>query len=353
MNYQYNGFIPQNIAPKGTKQIGVYDESGKRLCGIPLGSLTPINKNKLYSFGLISDLHVTAEQTATSTHFDNALSYFEQQGCLFCCHAGDMTNIGFWYNSDDTQMYLGQFEEYKRICDLHPNMPVYGICGNHENYNKVITENLSELEAYTGHGLYYTVKHNDELFVFIGQPNSYQTINQEELQWLYETLEENRYIRCHIFVHVFFPNDSGNTKGVYTAYFGSYADNVKSLLNHYKNTILYHGHSHIKFKYQELDKSTNYTDKNGFTSIHIPSVGVSHDVVLNEDGTYKRVPDNSSSMGYVVDVYDDCLVYNGIDFNKNEFVPTGVFKVDKSIQTIVANTYTDSLGVVTAIKEVA
>ena len=25
MSYQYHGFIPQNIAPKGTKKIGVYD----------------------------------------------------------------------------------------------------------------------------------------------------------------------------------------------------------------------------------------------------------------------------------------------------------------------------------------
>lgn len=330
MSYQYNGFIPENIAPSGTKRIGVYNSDGTRLCTIPLGTLTPINKEKLFSFGIISDLHVTAERTLTSTHFDNALTYFEEKGCVFCCHAGDMTNIGFWYNSGDTEMYTGQFAEYKRICDLHSDLPVYGICGNHENYNRVITENLTELQEYTGHSLYYKIRHYDELFIFIGQPNSYQTINEEELQWLSETLEENPNTRCHIFVHVFPPNDSGNPKECYDAYFGKFFDDVKSLLKNYKNTILYHGHSHIKFGYQELDKTTNYTEKNGFSSIHIPSVAHSMDVVKQEDGTYKRVADYSSSMGYVVDVYDDCIVYNGVDFNTKVCVPTGVIKINKA-----------------------
>ena len=338
MSYKYTHFIPQNIAPKGAKSIGVYNASGKRIGEIPLGFLSPVSKTKLFSFGLISDLHVTAERTKTSTNLDNALTYFEEQGCAFCCHAGDMTNIGFWYNQGDTEIYLGQFAEYKRICDLHPNLPVYGVCGNHENYNKSITENLSELQTYTGHGLYYTIRQGDDLFIFIGQTSSAYTINQEELQWLYETLEANRAIRSHIFVHVFPPNDSGNTKNCYTAYFGSLYDNVKSLLNHYKNTILYHGHSHIKFQMQEIDETTNYTEKNGFRSVHIPSVGDSRNVVLQADGTYKRVSDGSSQ-GYIVDVYDDCIVLNGIDFINNKPVPLGTFKIDTTLQTIEANTF--------------
>jgi predicted phosphodiesterase len=331
MSYKYDGFISQNIAPKGAKNINVYDNNGNKIYTIPLGNLTPVNKTKLFSFGLISDLHLTAERTITSTHFDNALTYFEEQGCSFCCHAGDMTNIGFWYNRGDTEIYLGQFAEYKRICDLHPNLPVYGICGNHENYNAVITENLTELEEYTGHGLYFTVNQGNDLFIFIGQPTSYQAINLEELQWLEGVLEENKNMRCHIFVHVYPPSDSGNTKDCYPASFGSHWDTLKNLLNKYTNTILYHGHSHIKFNCQELDKTTNYTEKNGFSSLHVPSVAASRDVVLQADGTYKRVTDESSSMGYLVDVYDDCIVYNGIEFNSKKPIPTGIIKIDKPI----------------------
>ena len=233
MGYIYKGFIPQNIAPKDAKRIGVYDANGKRVCGISLGTLSPVNKTKLFSFGLVSDIHVAGTPLTDATpseHFDNALSFFEKQGCLFCCHGGDMTNIGFWWDKGDTTIYLTQFEEYKRICDLHSKLPVYGICGNHENYNKVITANLSELQTYTKHGLYYTVRQGNDLFIFIGQPSSARTINAEETQWLYDTLEANRNIRCHIFLHVFPPNDSGNTKNSYdSAVFGEYADTVKSL----------------------------------------------------------------------------------------------------------------------------
>lgn len=348
MRYMYKGFIPPNIAPKGAKKVGVYNANGERVAEIPLGRLAPVSKTKLYSFGLVSDLHLTAERTETSTHLDKALTYFESQGCLFCAHAGDMTNIGFWYDRDDTEIYLGQFAEYKRICDLHPNLPIYGICGNHENYNKYITENLAELEEYTGHGLHYTIRNGNDLFIFIGQPTPARTINKEELQWLYETLEANRNIMCHIFLHVFPKDDSGNPKNCYAeAVFGEYDNHVKNLLKHYKNTILYHGHSHTKFVCQEIDETANYTEKNGFRSLHIPSSAASRDIVLQNDGIYKRVTDSSSSQGYLVDVYEDCIVFNGIEFNSEKVEPLGTYKIDTALQTITANTFKDSTGTIT------
>ena len=258
-----------------------------------------------------------------------------------------MTTIGFWYNRGDTEIYLGQFAEYKRICDLHPTLPVYGICGNHENYNAVITDNLKELEEYTGHSLYYTIRQDDDLFIFICQPVSYQTINKTELQWLYETLEANRNIRCHIFMHVFMMGDSGNPKDCYPdAVFGEHSNRVQNLLRHYKNTILYHGHSHTKFICQEFDKTANYTTRNGFRSIHVPSVLASRDIVQQEDGTYTKVVDYNSSQGYLVDVYDDCLVFNGIDFMTNKPIPLGTFKIDIELKEIEAGTFKDNTGVI-------
>lgn len=332
MRYIYNGFIPQNVAPKGAERISVYDSKGNRVCGMSLGTLSRPTEAKLFSFGLISDIHVSAEQTETSTHFDNALKYFEEQGCLFCCHGGDMTNIGFWYNADDTEIYLGQFAEYKRICDLHPNMPVYGICGNHENYNKSITNNLTELQMYTGHGLYYTILQDKDLFLFIGQPaNSQPTMNDEEFTWLKNLLSTNQDKRCHVFTHFFVSNDSGSTKNCYTCYFGSHETEFKEIMASHGKAIHYHGHSHIKLECQEIDKSTNYTEKNGFPSVHIPSVGESRNVVLQADGTYKRVTEGLCSQGYIVDVYDDYIIYNGMEFNSGQLIPTGTFKIDVAI----------------------
>lgn len=330
MSYVYKGFIPQNVAPKGAKRILVYDGNGNLVGRMRLGTLSHPSKTKLFSFGLISDIHVSAERTATSTHFDNALKYFEDQGCLFCCHGGDMTNIGFCYNKGDTAIYLGQFAEYKRICDLHPSLPVYGICGNHENYNKVITENLTELQTYTGHGLYYTIQQGNDLFIFIGEPSPAKAMNDDEYAWFKNLLETNTDKRCHVFTHFYLlPNDSGNTKNCYPgSYFGGYKDQFITLMKTHGNAIHYHGHSHIKLEYQELDESTNYTEVNGYPSVHIPSVGESRNVVLQEDGTYTRVSEDGCSQGYLVDVYDDCIVYNGMEFNSGKLIPTGTFKIE-------------------------
>ena len=328
MKYQYRGLIPQNIAPAGAAQIGVYDAAGKRRAEIPLGRLARQAGTKLFSFGLISDLHVAAERTVTSTHFDNALTFFEDQGCAFCAHAGDMTNIGFWYNQGDTEIYLGQFAEYKRICGLHPNLPVYGVCGNHENYNRSITENLAELEQYTGHGLYYAVEQGDDLFLFVGQPTgSNPAMNDEEFLWLKDLLESNPGRRCHVFTHFFVKDDSGSTKSCYTCYFGNREAEFKALMAAHGRAVHYHGHSHIKFQCQEIDEATNYTERNGFPSVHIPSVGATMNVVQQEDGTWKRAIEGLCSQGYVVDVYDDCVVLNGWDFLGGKPVALGTLVI--------------------------
>ena len=205
MAHKYEHFIPENTALKNADKIGVYDANNKRLFAIPLGKLSPIKEKPLYSFGLLSDLHIVERDladvisTRSSLKFDNALSFFEEQGCAFCCHCGDMTNIGFYMEGDSANLYPYQFEEYKRICDLHPNLPVYGVCGNHDSYVNPITNTLTELEQYTEHGLYYSINYGNDLFIFIGQPKATEPMNVEELQWLYELLEVNRNKRCFVF----------------------------------------------------------------------------------------------------------------------------------------------------------
>ena len=98
---------------------------------------------------------------------------------------------------------------------------------------------------------------------------------------------------------------------------------MKTLLRQYPNAVLFHGHTHIKFEEQANDKSLNYTNKNGFHSVHIPSLGRPRDII---DNTLVYAP--SDSQGYIVDVYDDCIVLNGMDLVNNKYVPLGVYKID-------------------------
>jgi len=48
MIHKYQGFIRQNIAPKGAGGIGIYDGDGKKVGTVALGRLSPVTKKKLY-----------------------------------------------------------------------------------------------------------------------------------------------------------------------------------------------------------------------------------------------------------------------------------------------------------------
>ena len=335
MAYMYKHFIPENIAPKGATKIGVYDASGKKICSVPLGGLTSPTTKKRYSFGLLSDIHVYKRGEAWVTwnpeeKFDNALTHFEEQGCVFCAHCGDITQTGLYDEGDATTLRPEQFAVYKDVCDRHPNIPVYGICGNHESYVMPITNNPEELQYYTGTDLYYTVEQDNDLFIFIGQPSGNAVMGDDAFRWLTETLEGNTNRRCFVFVHSYIEEDSGDAKdlrenSIFESWGTTKTNAFMELLRNHPNTILFHGHSHMKFESQQFDKTANYTEKNGFKSVHVPSCGRSRDVNLTSNTTPE---DMSSSEGYIVDVYDDCIVLNGWNFVGNKPVPLGTYKID-------------------------
>lgn len=345
MPYVYRHFIPQNTAPKGTKRIGVYDSKDKQICTIPLGGLMPPNSEKLYSFGVVSDIHLwkTVSSWNGNAKFDNALTCFENYGCEMCIVSGDLTQSGFYVRTDDADpstqsLDVTQFSKYKEICDKH-TIPVYELCGNHESYySMAVSENLDLLEAYTGKNvLSYTVAHGDDLFILCGQPDDTIVMSDEDFQWLGETLEANKDKRCFVFVHSHIDDnveggveDSGNPSfarenSIFGYWGATKTANFISLMNQYPNAILFHGHTHIKFEAQAFDKDANYSTENGFKSVHVPSCGFPR-TLISEDGTWEG--DIDGSQGYIVDVYDDCIVLNGMDLINNVPVPLGTYKID-------------------------
>lgn len=349
MTYKYKHFIPQNIAPKGAECFIVYDGDGKEVCTIPLGRMTPPTNGKLYSFALLSDIHLYKGETAWkgNAKFDNALTYLDSTDCVFCAHCGDITQTGLYNEGDKVNLAPEQFAKYKEICDKH-TIPVYGICGNHENYVVPITNNLTELRHYTGTDLYYTIEQGSDLFIFIGQPSYKEVMGDDALQWLYETLEENRNKRCFVFIHPYIEEDSGDPldyreNSVFVDWGTTKTNVFMSLMRHYKNVVLFHGHSHTKFECQQYDVNANYTERNGFKSVHVPSLGKPRDI---NPETGETPEDNYGSQGYIVDVHDDCVVLNGMDFINNKHVPLGVYKIDTTLQTIEAETFTDPTGTI-------
>lgn len=345
MPYVYRHFIKENTAPTGAKKIGVY-KGNEKICDIPLGRLTPTTKTKLYSFGVLSDIHlypIAAVVWTPETKFDNALTLFESKGCVMCIACGDLTNTGFYLRTDESTAgteYLDeqQFAKYKEVCDAH-TIPVYEIMGNHESYYGMpITNNLAKMETYTGKGvLSYTVTQGNDLFILCGQPRDAAVMSDDDFTWLGETLEANKDKRCFVFIHSHIDDnveggveDSGNPafareNSIFGYWGATKTANFINLMKQYPNAILFHGHTHIKFEAQEFDKDANFGTKNGFKSVHVPSLG-SPRTLVSADGTWTAA--ESDSQGYIVDVYDDCIVLNGMDFVNGECVPLGVYKID-------------------------
>lgn len=195
--------IPENIAPNNVSKLVIFDENTK-VCDVDIAKMRPSNLGtKLYSIGLLSDIHMTGDSEVGTKekdgngyitdgfYFRKALEFFNNSGCNFVCISGDLTDVGiFGYTSESIKneyyyYYPNQFEEYKAICDIFSSsLPVFSCCGNHESYVKDINgvyddkwenpknnngewvakpelwtqiDTIEKLRYYTGTPLYYTI----------------------------------------------------------------------------------------------------------------------------------------------------------------------------------------------------
>lgn len=351
MSYKYTHFIPENIAPNGAEKIAVFDNDGKNILSFGLGRLVPPTETKQYSFCALADIHLTYD--TANADFQRALTYVENSDCEFTVIDGDLTSTG---EESELQTYKSIVETYS------PTKPVYAITGNHENFS---TKSQSYLQNYTGYPLYYSFTKGNDVFIMVGHYGGYggdgigwrsdEFLSVAELQWLYETLEANRNKRCFVFAHTF-PTEhgTGNPNGLYTsALIWKTTDNgigqaFIDLLKHYKNTILFHGHSHTRFWLQELDEKANYSEADGYRSVHIPSLAVPRDLASNGTSLENAY---AESEGYIVDVYENYIVLNGRDFidnaNDGNVLPIATYKIDTTLVNIAAGTFTDTTGTIT------
>lgn len=342
---EYVDFIPQNTAPVGAKRIGVYNKSGLRVGTIKLGHLAVDKRTKQYSFGAISDVHLGVADSESD--FTRALKYLAPPLVDFTCICGDLANSG-----NDTQ-----WARYKELVNANAKTPIYAVTGNHDTYT-YNDDTGSHIEAYTGKPLYYTVEQGNDVFIMLGIKSEGDLFTAAELQWFYETLEANRNKRCFVFQHCFtaYGNNPacGNANGMYYSHcwltnggttVSTQLEVFKSLLAHYKNTVFFHGHSHLKFRLQAGCDYANYDESEGYRSIHIPSISRPR----QEDGTDSDTNpdyDDAGSEGYVVDVYENGIHLRGRDFVTGEFLPIASYWVDTTLQTVAEGTYTDSTGTI-------
>lgn len=337
--YKYKDFIAENIAPKNAERILVYNADGQVVTQIPLGRLKQPVKEKLYSFQALADVHIGYD--TADTDFQRSLSFGDFYGCLFTIIAGDLTVHG-------TESQFALYQSIKNGFDVRE------ILGNHDSYDNTSKDYQ---QTYTGKPLYYSFTQGDDVFIMVGHYGGYrgdgvgwvagEQFSDEELQWLYETLEANRNKRCFVIIHVFPWGGSGNALGAYTnnMWTGTRGTVFENLMKHYPNVTVFHAHSHLKYALQALDKTANYSSARGYRSIHIASNSVPRDIINGSlDVLY------AESEGYIVDVYDDYIILNGMDFIDNDndgtIIPLATYKIDTTLVNVPAGTFVDNTGII-------
>lgn len=320
-----------NIAPYDATKIVVCEGGTTKILdssSLPSQFLFDSNYgNKLYSFGALSDVHIDGDGTDelySSSDFARALNFFNSNANLVCI-SGDLSRLE---SNCDNELSM-----YKDLVDANATIPVYASRGNHD-----CRYSISDFETHTGGSLYFEQTYNNDKFIFLGMNEENYgdaCFTTEELTWLETKLENYKNQRVFLFFHVFMPNTCGNINNLYPwDGLNSSSSNVSkflSLMTKYKNVVYFSGHSHLEFNCQKFGDHANIFS-NGTTChrVHIPSCAYprKNDKGTSSSDTYDN---NEGSEGYLVDVYEKCIVLKGIDFTKNKFLPIANYLLDTTI----------------------
>lgn len=289
------------------------------------------------------------------------------------------TSVSRWYNSI-TSTYFTVDEDGT----VHNKLNGHEILANDALTNPIATvyketEDGEEIDT-TVPGLDFVTEAGGNIFIFFNNiaktGEVYDTdklVTTGQMDWLEEQLENYKDKNVFLYQHYYlcvntlendavdYNNCTGDLKntGNYS-YDLDYKDvvkttsgkNLQSLLTQYKNTTIITGHSHWQYSMQELNKGINFgclANGNGGTMIHLSSVTEPR-YIADEDANRTSL-NGYASEGTTITTYDDCTVYNNIDFQKEQYeayatyiAPTGN---NSQYEPIKNNDYTESTSAIT------
>ena len=331
----YDDFIDVNIAPREAYAIGIYDAEGFRQGAIRIADWKKDFSNEpLYSFGILSDVHLGRSAIDPDSDFERALAHFGSKGTEMVCICGDITQ-----NGKEAELAL-----YKDIVSQSP-IPVYTVTGNHDATTSGLNYDL--WNQYIGLPLVFeqSVERNGKTdhFLFLGMSvwNFSSAYLDSSLIWLEEKLEQYRNERCFVITHLFFPKRAGNLNDIYPSgnwLKGTQLTLLEYMCDKYVNSIWFSGHSHWEWQLQKYqDRANIYRTYEGVkpTSgwcVHVPSCGVP----ITSDGT-TRVDNTAGSEGAIIQVYEDYIDILGIDLASGKYLPIATYRLDTSVTEVAAN----------------
>lgn len=243
----------------------------------------------------------------------------------FTCICGDISQNG-------TEE---EFAIYKQNVDsCSPTTPVYTTVGNHDARSAGLNESL--WNVYTGHNRCFEFEKNNDVFIFFGMNywsfgSSGNPYLDADIEWLSERLNSYRNRRTFIFTHPFFHEYSGNLKEIYPSgnwLMGEQYTKLKGLVDHYKNTIWFSGHSHWMWYLQKYQDNANVQrSSTGGWTVHVPSCASP----INSDGISTRVSEPLKSEGAVVDVFENAIVIKGRNLKDGVYLPIAQYTLDTTL----------------------
>jgi len=289
----------------------------------------------IFSFFAISDLHITKQlRGKTAGKRRHAWQWIEKQNFDFGIIAGDVTNGGakeeFAIAQSEMELIMNSvpiFIGYGNH-DYIPNDP--GAVSSPESradFSKWMQEKVAL------HGC--KVQYNFDLqcystsfcgiqILFLDCAAAYPAAQAgtEQLMWLDECLTHSDNDRFRIVVSHFPLNNyvPGRTSRKQMSYV---RDSLKQqrILEKHKNVLFISGHTH--FALDSDSPSVLFDDENRIVFLNTASVGN----VAPRNGNIKNGDtDNSSgSMGLCIEIFENEIVINGIDFQTGTIIPSCQF----------------------------
>lgn len=268
------------------------------------------------------------------------------------------TSITRWYNSITSKYFTVDADG-----TVHNKLDGYEILANDALENPIATvykesEDGEPIDT-TVPGLDFVTEAGGNIFIFFNDiaktGETYDTdklVTTGQMDWLEEQLEKYKGRNVFLYQHYYlgvntlnndstdYNNCTGDLKnaGGYS-YDLDFKDvvkttsgkNLQALLTQYKNATLVTGHSHWQYSMQGINKNINFgrlANGNGGTMIHLSSV--TEPRYIATDDPHRTSLNGYASEGTTVTTYDDCTVYNNIDFQNEQYeayatyiVPTG------------------------------
>lgn len=333
--------------PKGATKLLAVSADKKTIYSYDLPAERLFDKEQLYSFGALSDSHQGYRYDSTGAipynHFVDAVKDLSEMGASIIGMSGD-----FSYDNEEFEYQL-HAEAIKELYAFNSKLPIYTTSGNHEckytgfskdwflKYSRNVvdydTDLLPIFEA--GNDLDFTIELPDgSVMLYLNQiyydynQTTSRLLDDYQITWLENQLEKYKDRTVFLFFHTFIDGEAGDAQTSTGKEYGlplisgtvEYK-HFNELFTKYKNVVYFSGHSHQSFDLQLMDPKaenktnlyTNIDNNNGTfaTMVHIPSVAATR------SGTGLTDAKNRSE-GYLVRVYEDCIVLEGYDFVNNQ-----------------------------------